>query len=111
MSSVPLHSEVVQFAKQLVEAIRSDSSVEDDYDVSCISNKKYASVLMFEQSFLLSCCLLIKRMLFPSLISAQQVASEHEHSCCVLIATRRYFIRQQWHTHIDYDKFILAWRR
>ncbi|EKX44652.1 hypothetical protein GUITHDRAFT_52860, partial [Guillardia theta CCMP2712] len=71
MESVPLHSEVVQFARELVEAIRAEPSVEDEYDI----------------------------------------ASEHEHSCCILIASRRYLIGQQWHTHIDYDKFITAWRR
>jgi len=39
------------------------------------------------------------------------VACEHQHSCCVLIAHVRYRINGTWHTHIDYDAFLAAWRR
>lgn len=34
------------------------------------------------------------------------IACEHEHSCCVLIALRRFCVRGVWHTWIDYDKFM-----
>ncbi|KIW98099.1 uncharacterized protein Z519_01683 [Cladophialophora bantiana CBS 173.52] len=34
------------------------------------------------------------------------IAAEHEHSCCVLIASKRFFINAKWHTLIDYDKFF-----
>ncbi|KEG08956.1 tRNA wybutosine-synthesizing protein 1 [Trypanosoma grayi] len=33
------------------------------------------------------------------------IACEHEHSCCVLIALRRFRVNGVWHTWIDYDKF------
>ncbi|KAI4159763.1 MAG: hypothetical protein L6R39_000320 [Caloplaca ligustica] len=34
------------------------------------------------------------------------IAAEHAHSCCILIASDRFFIRGKWHTLIDYDKFF-----
>ena len=34
------------------------------------------------------------------------VAAEHAHSCCVLIASKRFFVEGKWHTLIDYDKFF-----
>ncbi|KAH3671546.1 hypothetical protein OGAPHI_000249 [Ogataea philodendri] len=34
------------------------------------------------------------------------LAAEHAHSCCILIAHRKFFINGQWHTHIDYPKFF-----
>ena len=33
------------------------------------------------------------------------IASEHEHSCCVLLAKKELHIDGAWHTWIDYDKF------
>ena len=34
------------------------------------------------------------------------IATEHEHSCCVLLAREDKFkIKGRWHTWIDYDKF------
>jgi len=34
------------------------------------------------------------------------IAAEHAHSCCVLIASRRFFVKGRWHTLIDYEKFF-----
>jgi len=34
-----------------------------------------------------------------------ELACEHEHSCCVLIAHKRFKINGVWHTWIDYEKF------
>ena len=34
------------------------------------------------------------------------IAAEHAHSCCVLIASKRFFVAGRWHTLIDYDKFF-----
>jgi len=35
------------------------------------------------------------------------LASEHEHSCCVLLANRsKFFVDGAWNTWIDFDKFI-----
>ena len=34
------------------------------------------------------------------------IAAEHAHSCCVLIASKRFFVEGRWHTLIDYDKFF-----
>ncbi|KAL8913888.1 MAG: hypothetical protein Q9171_001381 [Xanthocarpia ochracea] len=34
------------------------------------------------------------------------IAAEHAHSCCILIASKRFLIEGKWHTLIDYDKFF-----
>ena len=34
------------------------------------------------------------------------IAAEHAHSCCVLIASKRFFVEGKWHTIIDYEKFF-----
>lgn len=34
------------------------------------------------------------------------IASEHAHSCCVLIASKRFLVDGAWHTWIDFDKFV-----
>merc|ERR1719410_1910744 len=40
------------------------------------------------------------------LSSDYEIACEHAHSCCVLIAKKEMKIDGHWHTHIDYDKFF-----
>ncbi|XP_073982094.1 S-adenosyl-L-methionine-dependent tRNA 4-demethylwyosine synthase TYW1-like [Rhodnius prolixus] len=40
-----------------------------------------------------------------SLLKDYEIASEHEHSNCLLIAHKKFFINGQWHTWIDYDRF------
>ncbi|CAK9299979.1 unnamed protein product [Gordionus sp. m RMFG-2023] len=39
-------------------------------------------------------------------IPRYELACEHEHSNCVLLADNRFKIDESWHTWIDYDKFI-----
>lgn len=34
------------------------------------------------------------------------VAAEHAHSDCILIANTKFKINNEWHTHIDFDKFF-----
>jgi len=34
------------------------------------------------------------------------IAAEHAHSCCILIAHTKFKIDGKWHTHIDYPKFF-----
>jgi tRNA wybutosine-synthesizing protein 1 len=34
------------------------------------------------------------------------IAAEHAHSCCVLIASKRFLVNGTWHTVIGYDKFF-----
>ena len=34
------------------------------------------------------------------------IAAEHAHSCCVLLASKRFFVDGRWHTLIDYEKFF-----
>ncbi|KAK9455886.1 hypothetical protein V1511DRAFT_498954 [Dipodascopsis uninucleata] len=34
------------------------------------------------------------------------IAAEHAHSCCILIAQRRFKIDDEWYTHINYDRFF-----
>lgn len=33
------------------------------------------------------------------------IACEHEHSCSLLLASRKFFVDNAWHTWIDYDRF------
>lgn len=40
-----------------------------------------------------------------------EMACEHEHSCCVLIAKRDFLIQGKWHTWIDFPKFQLLLQR
>lgn len=35
-----------------------------------------------------------------------ELAAEHAHSCCILIAHTKFKIGGKWHTHIDYPKFF-----
>ncbi|EGV62051.1 hypothetical protein CANTEDRAFT_125538 [Yamadazyma tenuis ATCC 10573] len=35
-----------------------------------------------------------------------EIAAEHAHSCCILIAHSKFKINNKWHTHIDYPKFF-----
>ncbi|CAB4255351.1 putative tRNA 4-demethylwyosine synthase [Maudiozyma barnettii] len=35
-----------------------------------------------------------------------EIAAEHAHSNCVLIAHRKFKIENKWHTHIDFEKFF-----
>jgi tRNA wybutosine-synthesizing protein 1 len=37
--------------------------------------------------------------------SNYSIATEHEHSCCVLLANNKFRVDNVWHTWIDYDKF------
>lgn len=34
------------------------------------------------------------------------IAAEHAHSCCVLLASKRFLIEGRWNTIIDYEKFF-----
>ena len=34
------------------------------------------------------------------------IAAEHAHSCCVLIASKRFYVEQKWRTLIDYESFF-----
>jgi len=36
-----------------------------------------------------------------------ELASEHAHSCCILLANKKFKIEGRWHTHIDFDKFLV----
>lgn len=39
------------------------------------------------------------------LLPDYEIASEHEHSNCLLLANTKFKIDGRWHTWIDYDKF------
>uniref|UniRef100_A0A915JCG2 S-adenosyl-L-methionine-dependent tRNA 4-demethylwyosine synthase TYW1 n=1 Tax=Romanomermis culicivorax TaxID=13658 RepID=A0A915JCG2_ROMCU len=34
-----------------------------------------------------------------------EIACEHEHSNCILVANKKFYINGRWHTWIDYEKF------
>jgi hypothetical protein len=46
------------------------------------------------------------QQLCDALDGEYEIAVEHEHSCLVLLAPRRFRIDGQWHTWIDYAKFF-----
>ncbi|CAK9440047.1 uncharacterized protein LODBEIA_P41470 [Lodderomyces beijingensis] len=37
---------------------------------------------------------------------AYDIAAEHAHSCCILVAHEKFRINGEWHTHIDYPRFF-----
>lgn len=37
---------------------------------------------------------------------AYGIAAEHAHSCCILLASERFLVDGNWHTHIDYQRFF-----
>jgi len=37
--------------------------------------------------------------------SEYELACEHVHSCCILIAKKEFYIDGHWNTWIDYDRF------
>ncbi|KAI5300715.1 hypothetical protein KEM55_005610 [Ascosphaera atra] len=34
------------------------------------------------------------------------IGAEHAHSCCVLLASKRFYVNDKWHTRIDYERFF-----
>lgn len=38
------------------------------------------------------------------------LAAEHSHSCCFLIASKKFYIKNKWYTHIDYEKFFQLYK-
>lgn len=40
-----------------------------------------------------------------ALLDNYDIASEHEHSNCILLANKKFLINNKWHTWIDYNKF------
>jgi tRNA wybutosine-synthesizing protein 1 len=41
----------------------------------------------------------------PKVAENYGFACEHRHSCCVLLAHKKFLVDGQWHTWIDYDRF------
>jgi tRNA wybutosine-synthesizing protein 1 len=42
----------------------------------------------------------------PGMADLYDLACEHEHSCCMLIAQKKFKVDGRWNTWIDYDKFL-----
>jgi len=40
-----------------------------------------------------------------SRLPGYEISSEHEHSNCILVSNKKFFMDGVWHTWIDYDKF------
>ncbi|EEP79883.1 hypothetical protein UREG_04729 [Uncinocarpus reesii 1704] len=34
------------------------------------------------------------------------IAAEHSHSCCILLASHRFYVNDKWHTKINYKRFF-----
>lgn len=41
----------------------------------------------------------------PYMAEHYDLAAEHRHSCCIILAKKDYYINDAWHTWIDYPKF------
>ena len=81
MKNVPFHVEVVKFCQDLIDAIGGDDDNADDGASEAAGNALFAG-------------------------RAYAIACEHEHSCCMLLAKRKFHIKGTWHTWIDYAKFF-----
>lgn len=49
---------------------------------------------------------LVKKLSEVDNIPEYDIAAEHVHSCCVLIAQKKFYKNDKWYTHIDYDRFF-----
>lgn len=79
MANVPWHEEVVAFGKALVDKV----------------NQLHRQQLLTK----------IGGDAASQLGELYDLACEHEHSNCILLANRRFHIDGVWHTWIDYNKF------
>nr|XP_027203778.1 S-adenosyl-L-methionine-dependent tRNA 4-demethylwyosine synthase-like [Dermatophagoides pteronyssinus] len=81
MKNVPWHEEVVRFGKDLLEIINQQ-----------IKQRKLnqSGISGYSENF--------DSELYG-------LACEHEHSNCLLLARRKFYINNQWYTWIDYSKF------
>nr|CCC91768.1 unnamed protein product [Trypanosoma congolense IL3000] len=95
--NVPRHTEVVEFCEALCEQLASCTEPKDKR-------------LWFQRDIVEEQRSADRSEDAAALGSAAQgpyrIACEHEHSCCVLIALRRFYFDGVWHTWIDYDKFL-----
>jgi len=79
----------------------------------CGSSDKSASALTMKNvpyhedvvKFSQEICRLTNREQEGKDASSYELACEHSHSCCVLLARTNYKIDGEWHTWIDYEKF------
>ncbi|OTF83843.1 Wyosine base formation-like protein, partial [Euroglyphus maynei] len=81
MKNVPWHEEVVRFAKDLLDKVNQ-----------LVKQRKLnqSGIRGYSENF--------DSELYG-------LACEHEHSNCILIARRKFYIDNQWWTWIDYSKF------
>jgi tRNA wybutosine-synthesizing protein 1 len=97
MSNVPFHKDVVDFCEKLVHAIG------DDYELAC----QHGTSCSLLRSFPFSCSLegLLDSELCVLVCASAKLLVCLEHSCCALIAHKKFKIDGTWHTWIDYDAF------
>ena len=95
MSNVPFHSEVAQFAVALNDAVEqrlgrgrdSSSTLSSPLSSSSSSSSSTDSTPLEDNE-------------------GYGIAAEHSHSCCILLASKRFLIDGRWHTRIDYEQFF-----
>ena len=93
MGNVPFHSEVVAFAQALNEILAQrlmssspSTNDDDDDDDDNFQHQQDSNRDSHREGY--------------------GIAAEHSHSCCILLASTRFFIDGRWHTTIDYDAFF-----
>ncbi|PBJ71251.1 hypothetical protein BCY84_17206 [Trypanosoma cruzi cruzi] len=115
--NVPRHEEVVRFCAALCEALACDTAPRDkrtwlgtepktgplQRDPNC--DEKRTSVNNMENNSSRCNRKDEEEGVGINFSGPYSIACEHEHSCCVLIALRRFLVNGVWHTWIDYEKF------
>jgi tRNA wybutosine-synthesizing protein 1 len=90
MQNVPFHTQVVSFCQDLVTHLNITSAAATTTSRGSIAPSPLASNQPHHRA---------RSMQYD-------LAAEHEHSCCVLIANERFRKDGVWHTWIDYAKFF-----
>ncbi|CBH12986.1 hypothetical protein, conserved [Trypanosoma brucei gambiense DAL972] len=102
--NVPRHTEVVEFCEALCQQLATSNEPKEKrmWLGRDIVEEQQGAVAAAESGAETH---VEGGMTTSSLCGPYRIACEHEHSCCVLISLRRFFIDGVWHTWIDYDKF------
>lgn len=94
--------------KQYAELIeRGSPSFVEIKGVTYCGTSKASSLTMQNVPFHDEVIMFTKRILeaTPYMKENYELVCEHEHSCCLLLAHKRFFVNGKWRTWIDYDRF------
>ena len=80
------------------------------HQVTYCGKSDASSLTMQNVPWHVECCqfseAIANRLAERGLSARYSIATEHEHSCCILLAREdRFLVDGEWHTWIDYDKY------